>query len=625
MNKTINTKVFHREAKVQQIQEEERSIHLAFSSEEPVERSFGMEVLDHDPSSVRLGRLESSGSLLVNHNPDDLVGKVESVSLGSDRVARAVVRFGKSDRASEIFQDVKDGIRSGVSVGYQIHKMKEERSSSDSKEPSSFRAVDWEPVEVSLVSIPADPSVGVGRSEEGKDIIRTNIEYLERKVEKMTEESKTPAPEPEKKETVDVEAVRSETRANEVKRIQEISALGDQFEMSDLARQHIDTGKSIEEMRQAVLEKMPAPKPVSHERAPDDIDFSKKEEEQYSFVKALNAQISGDWSKAGLEREVSDTIGKELNRPARGMYIPDNFWSVRASSTSVNIASTVPDLRPMSQFIEYLKATMVLGRAGARFVSGINGNLNIPRQNVTGAVSWLADNEGNAFTERTYTTDSIALTPHQVGVLASLTRKALTLNGAFVEEMIKQDMAQNIARAVDKAGLVGSGSTGEPQGVIGTTGINAITEAGGNAGQLPTPALITQMISKNETENALTSNSAFITTPYGRATLASTMQASGTAIPFLSQDGRETMYGYNCYFTSSIPIKDQKPTASAQMVFGNWDDLIVAEWTGTDVIVDPYTLSSSGKVQITVMKDFDIGVRHAKSFCLMSDLGTASA
>ena len=110
MNKVIETRTLYRASTVDKVQEEERTIDLAFSSEEPVERRFGMEVLDHDPKSIRLGRLRGSGALLVNHNPDDLVGKVETVEV-ADRVARAKVRFGKSDRANEIFQDVKDGIR----------------------------------------------------------------------------------------------------------------------------------------------------------------------------------------------------------------------------------------------------------------------------------------------------------------------------------------------------------------------------------------------------------------------------------------------------------------------------------------------------------------------------------
>ena len=125
----IKTERFYRSATVELVgrENDDRRIEVAFSSEAPVERHFGSEVLDHAPESIRLGRLKDTGALLVNHDPDDLVGKVEEVTLGSDRIGRATVRFGNSARAQEIYQDVQDGIRSGVSVGYQIHKLEEEK------------------------------------------------------------------------------------------------------------------------------------------------------------------------------------------------------------------------------------------------------------------------------------------------------------------------------------------------------------------------------------------------------------------------------------------------------------------------------------------------------------------
>ena len=121
----LETQLFSRSFDLQrdQISEDTRTVEIAFSSEMPVERNFGSEVLDHKPESVRLGRVNNSGPVLVNHNLDDQVGVIESARIDSDKVGRASIRFGKSDRAQEIFQDVQDGIRTQVSVGYAIHKM----------------------------------------------------------------------------------------------------------------------------------------------------------------------------------------------------------------------------------------------------------------------------------------------------------------------------------------------------------------------------------------------------------------------------------------------------------------------------------------------------------------------
>ena len=99
-----------------------RTITMAFASETPYERYWGVEVLDISKKAMRLGRMKSGANLLCDHNTRDVVGVVESVEIGADKVVRAVVRFGKSERAEEVYQDVLDGIRQNVSVGYQIHE-----------------------------------------------------------------------------------------------------------------------------------------------------------------------------------------------------------------------------------------------------------------------------------------------------------------------------------------------------------------------------------------------------------------------------------------------------------------------------------------------------------------------
>lgn len=145
------------------IDEAARTATIAFASETPYERFWGVEILDCAPASILQGRMASGANLLCDHDPKDVIGVVESVQIGPDRIARAVVRFGKSARAEEVWQDVRDGIRRNVSVGYLIHEAQlvETKDGRD-----TYRVTAWEPYEVSLVSIPADASVGVGRSSE---------------------------------------------------------------------------------------------------------------------------------------------------------------------------------------------------------------------------------------------------------------------------------------------------------------------------------------------------------------------------------------------------------------------------------------------------------------------------
>ena len=142
------------------LDEDERTVDVIFSTEtDEVERSWGVEILDHGAKSVRLKRLNNSAPLLLDHDPREQVGVIESARING-KTGAATVRFSRSAKGEEIFQDVKDGIRSKISVGYRVHALvMEKRDKMTGKE--TYRVMDWEPFEVSLVSIPADDNAGV--------------------------------------------------------------------------------------------------------------------------------------------------------------------------------------------------------------------------------------------------------------------------------------------------------------------------------------------------------------------------------------------------------------------------------------------------------------------------------
>jgi HK97 family phage prohead protease len=158
---------------------ENRTVSLSVSSDEPYERYFGTEILSHKSDSVRLGRLKSAGALLFNHDRDAHIGRVLSASVDGSKL-NVVVKFGKGALASEKFQDVQDGILGEASIGYEIHKMEED---ADEK---SFTATDWEPYECSLVTVPADFSVGVGRAMEREKEIEIPITLTKQESQTLT-------------------------------------------------------------------------------------------------------------------------------------------------------------------------------------------------------------------------------------------------------------------------------------------------------------------------------------------------------------------------------------------------------------------------------------------------------
>ncbi len=160
----LRQKPIHRTFSIERaaVSKDSRTVKLAFASDKPVEHWFGFLELSMKGSSMRTDRLDSGAPLLVDHDTRDVVGVVEGYSIGMDGIARASVRFGESVRANEVFNDVQGGIRQNVSVGFIVHKMdliKEEKGS-----VPAYRSSDWEPYEISIVAVPADISVGVGRS-----------------------------------------------------------------------------------------------------------------------------------------------------------------------------------------------------------------------------------------------------------------------------------------------------------------------------------------------------------------------------------------------------------------------------------------------------------------------------
>jgi len=162
------------------IDEESRTVELSFSSELPVSRYFGNEILDHDPKSVDLSRLNNGAAVLEDHGGGQ-IGKVISAKIENGR-GMAKLLFSKVGRGAEVFQDIVDGIRENISVGYQLKDLT--RVEDVDGEPT-YRSMNWMPFEISVVGTPADVSVGIGRSKE--DSIEIEVDESFRSLEDKKE------------------------------------------------------------------------------------------------------------------------------------------------------------------------------------------------------------------------------------------------------------------------------------------------------------------------------------------------------------------------------------------------------------------------------------------------------
>jgi HK97 family phage major capsid protein len=584
-----DTEVQHRSMAIEAspIDEKRRTVQIAVSSEEAVMRSFGYEVLEHSPDAIDLSFLASGRApLLLDHDPLKQIGVIESVSLDSSaRRLRATVRFGKGALAQEAFSDVVDGIRANISVGYAINKMEKDKAQKD-----TYVAKRWRPMEASLVSIPADVTVGVGRSADiPQEPVITDIES---KVNIMSE--------------VDIVAIEAEARKSAHKNAAQIIELGGRHNQSEMAARAIKEGKTIEEFRGELLEKIGSDRALEKQ----DIGMTQKEVKRFSLIKAIRAMANPNDARAqreaAFEFEVARAAADAYGRTPQGIMLPvDVLRNWKRDLNSNDDAALFTDDFRGNDFIDVLRNASSVMQAGARMLTGLSGDVKIPKKTAASTAGWIST-EGGAASESEMTVGTVSMVPRNLGAFTDLTRQLMLQSSLDVEALIRDDLAQALALAIDKAGLEGTGSSGQPTGILSTSGVNTVTAF---AAAVPTFAEVVTLETALAEDNALMGNLAYILPASMYGGLKTKEKATGTA-QFVVEPGN-TINGYRA-------IVSNQATAG-NLYFGNFSDLLIGMWAGLDILVDPYTSSTSGTVRIVALQTVDVAVRHAVSFAYGND------
>ena len=249
-----------RETTIDHVDTDSRTVELSFSSETPYGRWFGDEILCHDEECINLERFNNGlGTVLFNHDRDAVVGHIEKVWLEDNR-GKALVRFDTDEQSETIFQKVQSGTLQGVSVGYAINRYEvledeDTKSTNGRFNGPAYVVTDWEPLEISIVSVPADPTVGVGRSAEE---IHTSIDTQEDNT-RMDQEKNLEVQEVKSApvETGLTQADLQKAMEQERKRTSEITAMFRDFDVEG-ADEAIVLGKSVEEAREMVMDQLRA-------------------------------------------------------------------------------------------------------------------------------------------------------------------------------------------------------------------------------------------------------------------------------------------------------------------------------------------------------------------------------
>lgn len=655
-------------------QTEDLVVELAIASEDPYERWWGIEILQCDDMAVRLGRLNDGAPVLFNHDWDALRGThvAGTARCDGDARLRADVRLtAATEDGRETIALVKSGVLSKVSTGYQIHRVIEqstgksgepiareldgrlfegvvtrcsERSAGDviafrraldaqfgaferaEDQPAVYRVIDWEPLESSLVTVPADNSVGVGRSAEAPAASQPPAAAQQTPAHTPQVEIKTmtQAMTPEERAAIEASA-RAQGEASAQKRVAEILAFAETFKHFDfvagMARQAVTSGESYEVFNKRAMDEI-GKNTVNWSPKVGMTDDETRKFSLHRFIEALN---TGKWEKAGFERECSNAMLQKATEAGiqvrGGGFLPAEVRQMLAYQSMVKRMMATRDMtvgtaanggylvgtdHRADEFIDILRAESMMGRLGARFVGGLMGNFSAPKKTAGGTAYWLAS-ESTATTESQMTLGQLLMTPKNVAGYTEISHQLLAQSSPDAERLTMDDLMETVRLDIDAKAINGSGSSGQPTGILSTSGIGSVT------GTTMDYADIIEFQTDLASANALTENCAYIATPAVAGLLMQRQRFSSTDTPLWTGSMlRGQVGGFAAYGTTQVP--------SATMVFGNFSDVIVGEWGVMELEINRAANFPAGIIGVRCWATVDIGIRRAGSFSAASSI-----
>lgn len=341
----------------------------------------------------------------------------------------------------------------------------------------------------------------------------------------------------------------------------------------------------------------------------------------YSIARALSQAVRNEKIE-GYELEMHQEGVKEAR--TLGLTVPTGGFGFIIPSTVLNqraiLMSAEPELTGDQglSWIEMLKAKLVLRKLGAKTITGLSNNAKIPRMTTGVTSGWYLEHE--AVDENTPQLDTIEPTPHRLGTYCRVSRASLLSSVPGLEQFIIDEMLASVARKVEHAAIAGSGTDPEPLGILSTPGIGSVML--GENGEVPSYDSLIKLLLKVSTENADFGNLGFLTNHKAAAKLALTRTDAGAGIFALNMDS--LINRDNFQISTQVPSNLTKGTGSnlSALIYGNFADLVICQWGGLAVTVDPYTDAVAGYVRLIINSYWDVAIRHEQSFAAISDMVT---
>lgn len=650
---------------------------VSFSSEYPVLR-FGWlgdrygyynEVLGHTAAEVDLSRAKRDGRLtfLRQHNTDLVIGSIVDPLLNEKRKRmEGMAEFSSIPSAQESQTLVDENHLRRTSLGYEITDMVIMKAGTKT-EPPTYRC-SWQPFEVSLVSIPADPTVGIGRSmeEHQRAFDQTRLAEFEVEVddEEIIPESPpalpiqgerqmsipagvaptTPAEPPAAAPTAAAQVVRD--YGLEMRQLNDIAAqcegkINDGLSPIQRANKWMQESKTPDmAAREAFNLMLQQAVPAT----PHNPDLPKDIRKKYSFVRAIEqatrcADLKVDARLTGYEGEIEQQLRKDSKELKHGgvllplvmprteeeqeIYARGLAQMNAARALGTNVANAGQTLVP-TELMDLIDVTRNKSRCmemGAQVYTGLSGTIPWPRQLTTSTIGWGDENPAVAINPSQPTFDSVTGTPKSMAGQTVISRQ-LTVMAAFdVEAKMKGDLGLGIGIAHDYAGIAGRGAVNsEPTGILNTNGI-----LGQPYGGVPTNSLNVAMQTQLALANALDGLPGYLANPSVAGYCMSHELWPGASLPMWSGRHDEgVLAGYRAKSTNQVPGNLGDALDQQGLIFADWSQLVFLIWgNAVEIIVDPYSLAGKQQLVITVFGMGDVILQRLPSFCAATGLKVA--
>lgn len=343
----------------------------------------------------------------------------------------------------------------------------------------------------------------------------------------------------------------------------------------------------------------------------------------YDITRAIRSLMRDVNVDAGFELEIDNEIGrrnKNIIVPA-GLRVPyaalsgartlgvSDAQGIDGSGAALVSTDHRPDL-----FISPLEAKTILAKSGALILDGLVGDISIPKSGSVEAYWVAAENQPADDAEAEFT--SVKGSPHTLGAKCDLTRKLVLQSSPDARDIITNLIISAVSRGVDKAGLAGTGTNGQPLGLLNTEGVNVIT---GITKGAPTKKNIEDFISALDDENVDADKLRFLCPAAVKGCLGSTLDYT----PIKNADeeivaaASAARYLYEKGLCDDIPLTFSNLCPAKKLILGDWSEMMICGWgDALSLTVDPYSLSTSGGVRVVVLKDVDILIRHPEAFAV---------